>query len=281
MTEGLNQLAKGIGKAIETVPGVYDDSLKPATQEIGKTLTLIPRTINAALVPLRKWIAVRENNLAETEKLLAEKLAHVSADKIVTPEPYVAVPTIQAISYSMDNIELRNLYANLLAKAMNIDTKESVHPAYIDIIKQLSPSDALFLQHLCDNGMCIPTINYYLIKYEKTTHLEFIKGSTRKPILPRYVSYANKIPYDILQVCIDNLERLGIIEVEMGHQLTSENVYELLNSEASEIYNEAVDYAQSLDSNLNSFEPYQEHGYINLTIFGHSFCGICIDNNPS
>ena len=126
MPEGLDKLASGVGKAIKTVPDLYDDALKPATQESGKTLALIPRAINAALVPLRQWIAEREYKLAETEKLLAKKLEHVGEEKIVTPEAYVAVPAIQAISYSMNSEELRNLYANLLAKAMNSDTKDQV-----------------------------------------------------------------------------------------------------------------------------------------------------------
>ena len=49
-------------------------------------------------------------------------------EKIVEPEPYVAVPAIQAISYAMNSDELRNLYANLLAKSMIKDTKDTVHP---------------------------------------------------------------------------------------------------------------------------------------------------------
>lgn len=70
METGVNKLLEGTGEAIKTVPELYDDGLKPAVQESGKTLSLLPKTINAALVPLRKWIAEREYSLAETEKLL-------------------------------------------------------------------------------------------------------------------------------------------------------------------------------------------------------------------
>lgn len=52
----MNDIAKdllGNGKEI------YDDALKPAAQEAGKTLALIPQTINAALAPLRQWIEYR------------------------------------------------------------------------------------------------------------------------------------------------------------------------------------------------------------------------------
>ena len=92
----------------------------------------------------------REYNVAETEKLLSQKLKNVDPNKIVQPEPYVAVPALQAISYSMNNDELRNLYANLLSKSMNIDTKDSVHPSFVEIIKQLSPFDAILLKKIAD-----------------------------------------------------------------------------------------------------------------------------------
>lgn len=92
MTEGFDKLAGAIGDTLKTAPTLYEDVLQSTTQESGKTLALIPRAINAALVPLRQWIAEREYKIAETEKLLAQKLEHVGEEKIVTPEAYVAVP---------------------------------------------------------------------------------------------------------------------------------------------------------------------------------------------
>ncbi len=142
MSDNVRDFLDNAEKLVELVPEAYNDSLKPTVKECGKVLSIIPKTINAALVPLQKWIANREYSLAETEKLLAQKLEHVGEDNIVTPEAYVAVPAIQAISYCLDNDELRNLYANLLAKSMVIDTKDQVHPSFVEIIKQLSPLDA-------------------------------------------------------------------------------------------------------------------------------------------
>lgn len=110
--------SKDITEIVKDAPQVYEDGLKPAVAESGKTLALIPKAINAALAPLRIWIAQREYNVAETEKLLEKKLEKVGAENIVSPEAYVAVPAIQAISYSMNSEELRDLYANLLAASM-------------------------------------------------------------------------------------------------------------------------------------------------------------------
>ena len=143
MPEGLDKLAGAIGDTLKTAPTLYEDALQPTIQEVGKFVARIPRAINAAFSGLDKWILNKEYAIDETKKLLAQKLADVDPEKIVEPEPYVAVPAIQAISYSMNSEELRNLYANLLAKAMNSDTKDFVHPSFVEIIKQMSPIDSL------------------------------------------------------------------------------------------------------------------------------------------
>lgn len=114
MSNKSNDFLNSTGKVLDIVPNVYADLAQPAAKEVGKTVSLIPRIINAALAPLRQWIVTKEYNIKETEALLAKKLENVNADRIVSPEPYVAVPAFEAISYSMDSKELRELFANLL-----------------------------------------------------------------------------------------------------------------------------------------------------------------------
>lgn len=151
MSEGLDKLAHGVGKAIETVPEVYQDAFQLTVQETGKLVSRIPRAINAAFSGLDKWILNKEYSIDETKKLIAQKLENVDPEKIVAPEAYVAIPALQAISYSMDSQELRDLYANLLSKAMNIETKSDVHPAFVDIISSLSPLDTRVFKFIIEH----------------------------------------------------------------------------------------------------------------------------------
>ncbi len=204
MSEGLDKLAGAIGDTLKTAPTLYEDALQQTTQESGKTLALIPRAINAALVPLRQWITEREYKLAETEKLLAQKLEHVGEDKIVTPEAYVAVPAIQAISYSMDSKELRNLYANLLAKAMNSDTKDRVHPSFVEMIKQMSPTDALIFSEIIIEPIR-PIIS-----------INVISPDGGKESFAENCSWISNISLTTCRTSFDNLSRLGLIEIPSG-----------------------------------------------------------------
>ena len=201
MPEGINQLVEGFGKALETVPELYTDLAQPSVQETGKFIARIPRAINAALLGVDQWIEKQEYNVAETKKLLAQKLENVSPDKIVQPEPYVAVPAIQAISYSMENNELRNMYANLLAKSMVVDTKDLVHPAFVEIIKQMSPIDAQIFAIICQSEY-MPLINLKIDQgFEGYRHVQ------------NYCSWMDKFSIKQVSASIDNLIRLGLIVV--------------------------------------------------------------------
>lgn len=270
MSEGLDKLTGAIGDTLKTAPTLYEDVLQPTTQESGEILALIPRTIKAALLPLRQWIAEREYKLAETEKLLAKKLEHVGEDKIVTPEPYVAVPAIQGISYSMDSEELRNLYANLLAKAMNSDTKDMVHPCFVEIIKQMSPIDALVLNEIaCSNYF--PVVSLSIKEYE-SSDLNLIKkmqGIIRSYSYPNitYISFAS---YESVLVSLDNLLRLKLTEERFS--LKNDIPQKIQNASLYQNYKKKL---QNLMSRDNWEYEEQVHSFT-LSFLGRNFCDICL-----
>ena len=68
INNGLNTFLDAAGKTLKTAPKLYDDLVQPTAKQLGKTLELIPRSINAALSPAWNWVIHREYNMAETEK---------------------------------------------------------------------------------------------------------------------------------------------------------------------------------------------------------------------
>lgn len=262
MPTGLESLAKATGKAIETVPEIYDDGLKQATQESGKLLAIIPQTINSVLLPLRKWNIEREYNYKETEKLLAQKLEQVSPDKIVTPDAYVAVPALQAISYSMDSEELRNLYANLLAKSMIEDSKDSVHPSFIEIIKQMSPVDAKIFK-LIFQADVRPLIDLTVASGAGGTHpIQF------------HCSWIDILPIKQVATSIDNLIRLGLIEIPYGVSYTTKSVYDRIKQ--NPLFQTLEQQSLTALGTGDKFE-YEEQ-YIKITDLSTLFYTVCVLN---
>lgn len=214
MNEEIDKLSKGIGKAVETVPELYHDALQPSAQEAGKLIARIPRAINAIFAGLDKWILRREFGVEETKKLLAVKLDKTDPEKIVEPEPYVAIPAIQAISYAMNSNELRNMYANLLAKSMIIDTKDTVHPSFVEIIKQMSPIDARIFQLIMESQLR-PIINL-------KKQLESGGGL----LIQSHCSWIKTFSIKQCATSIDNLLRLGLIEIPYGDSYSNAEVYD-------------------------------------------------------
>jgi len=262
ITNGLNAFIDSSGKLLEVAPKLYEDAIQEPAKETSKTLGLIPKTINAALVPLRQWIAHKEYNMAETEKLLAYKLENLDPKKIVPPEPYVAVPAIQAISYSKDNEQLRNLYANLLSKSMNVDTKDNVHPSFVEIIKQLSPLDAKLLKKLFyAQKDPIPKLKLSLQASENDfNHIDV----WRTVLHPN--CYTDLSLIESYLISLDNLERLKLIIINDDSYLNPPQLYTEIESSIDKEY----------FSKLRSDLPYVnlQKGFISLSDFGKKFISI-------
>lgn len=256
------EVVKEIGK------DVYTDGVKPVVKPTGELVGLVPRAIKAALSPIEKWILRREYNVEETKKILEKKLENVPPELIEEPEPHIAVPAIQYISYCMDNDELRDMYANLLANSMNKVTKNGVHPSFVEIIKQLSPDEARIMKDfkLVDTQ---PTLS---LRAEK----DFGEGIIYLKSYSKVGYLANCEKPDDIPKYFDNLKRLGLIEVHNNHYLTEDSIYEDL---------ESTKYIQM----MKAHNPYVSQGftkvetirgYVELSEFGKSFCNICIGNEP-
>ena len=222
MPEGLDKLAGAVGDTLKTAPTVYEDAIQPTVQEIGKFVARVPRAINAAFSGLDKWILNREYAIDETKKLLEIKLENVDPEKIVTPEAYVAVPAIQAISYSMNSEELRNLYANLLAKAMNSDTKNEIHPSFIEIIKQMSPIDSLVFKTIMQRESN-PIIDLVYNKYES----DFPIAVESRTILEN-VTDINIAPVETICISIENLIKQGLISIPEDKAYSDDTIYDCI-----------------------------------------------------
>lgn len=147
-----NNITKGIvDKADGVLVEVYKDAVSPVIKPIGEILGFLPRTLKLALSGWEKWLINGEETIRLTAETVREKLQVIPTEKLTEPEPYVAIPAMQQLSYCVNNDELRDLYANLLVSSMNTDKKWQVHPAFVDIIKQLTPDEAKFIKTLMPN----------------------------------------------------------------------------------------------------------------------------------
>lgn len=267
MSTGVDSFLDATGKAVEVFPKLYDDMIQPTAQETGKILARIPQAINAAFSSLDMWIANRDYNVEETKKLLAKKLENVEPEKIVPPEPYVAVPALQAISYSMNSEELRNMYANLLANSMNSDTKNSVHPSFVEIIKQLSPFEAKLLK-----SFSISTVKKFpIVMVRGSIDDDDSEGVDifKHIIEPKFGIESDNI--NTFAIAIDNLIRLNLFLVNYEKFFINTDLYTpILNSDLF------LDMKNLISNNSKFNHCINKNGLLEISDLGDSFIKICI-----
>lgn len=153
--EGTINAATGLLKEIP----VYQDALQPAAKELGVALQTIAKTVNLALAPVSAmvWGYEKIKDFAATR--LAEKLKDVPEGKITTPDATIAGPALEALKYTGHKEELRDMYASLIATAMDADNLLKAHPAFVEIIKQLSPDEAKIVAYMNINGSQQPKVD--------------------------------------------------------------------------------------------------------------------------
>lgn len=276
-------IVDGASAVLNAVPEVYNDLAKPAACETGKFLGRIPRAINAALIPLDLWITKREYELEKTKKLLEIELADVDPSKIVSPESYVAVPALQSIAYSMDSEELRTMYAKLLAKSMNTDYRESVHPSFVEIIKQLSPLDAQNLKYITNNESPIAE---YRLCFEKQCpapegidvsvgtlendiyYNDFVEPGYDLIITNVFLLNPQQDDLKIQAASISSLQRLGLVRIKYDESATDADYLPFMKTKEF----------------IDTQEKYKEtrilkvqQGLVMLSPIGDQFCRTCIE----
>lgn len=133
------------------LPAVYRDLASGATREVGEVLQ---RSVRLALAPVRAALW----SIEQIEAFLATEIPQRLAERQVEPEAVhpppgnVASGVVLGLLVAGGEESIRAMYAELLATAMSTgpaeDTEDSeVHPAYPEVIRQLSAADASRLQH--------------------------------------------------------------------------------------------------------------------------------------
>jgi hypothetical protein len=143
------------------------DALQPATQDFGQTVRPLGReagelavelgrtgirTVRALLRPVTGLVWGVEQIEDWLQETIEQKLSDVPEERRIEPPLLIAGPAIQAVRFASNEPELRDMFANLLARSMDADTAGLVHPAYVEVIKQLAPAEARMLRFMANRG---------------------------------------------------------------------------------------------------------------------------------
>ena len=122
---------------------IYKSGLSDGVEEFGKALTTVGKAVNTLLLPVTGLIWGANEIATWLNKDVSKKLKDVSPEKIVAPNPHVVGPAIEALKFTAQEQELRDMFSELIASSLNSDKRDEAHPSFVEIIKSMDKTDAL------------------------------------------------------------------------------------------------------------------------------------------
>lgn len=240
-----------------------DENTTVAARNVGESAVIISKTVKNCLLPLAAVNYAFDKARIYFEKIFAkdleEKTQTIPSEKIIEPKPSIAGPALQGLAFCHEEVDLKEMYLHLLSSAMNSDKAEQNHPAFVEIIKQLTATEAQLLRLFIKND--VPEIIGRVI-YKSEATREHIAG--KKHILSLYIG---EDPYynDNIPSYIENWVRLGLIYVSYEAHLLPER-YELLESRK--------EYIEDVSEAPQTYKKELQRGYLVRTPFGAQFAEI-------
>ena len=137
----------GLGKVANSklVQNVYADLNKAGATEQGAKLAADTiKALRLFTAPIQ-LLALGQDLL---EKRLERVRNKVPEERQIEAHPQIAGPILQNLRFMVDGDILTEMYLNLLARAIDRDRVGEANPAFVKIIEQLCPDEALLLLKL-------------------------------------------------------------------------------------------------------------------------------------
>lgn len=257
----------GLAKAIP----VYQDIAQPAAQEVGRALQTVAKTVHIVLAPVSALVWGYDQIREFIATKVSDRLKNVPPENIITPKPNVAGPALEALRYTGHESTLSDLYANLLAASMDKATANGAHPAFVEIIKQLTPDEAKLVA-LFVGDRVLPIMN---LRWDQKPNAEGTTGG--KMVLVNFSHLGQMAGCEFPQMTptyLDNLCRLGLAEIPAIGEYTSKGVYESIESDP-----EIRAVIAELEK-VPTITPILEKKYLRVTELGKQFAAICVVPKP-
>jgi hypothetical protein len=247
-------------------------ALDPAARAYAKRLAVKEQIRLKILQPLGMLVGISrdyfENDFADD---LADRVAQIPDEELITPRFSVAGPTVQGIAFTVDEPELRSMYLNLLAAASDARVASTAHPSFAEIIRQLSSEEAVLL------GPVLQRLELPIIEIRSKVATADERSTIGWKVESRHVmDWRDQgvqvfVPERSLQVV--NWQRLGLVHVEYGTWLVPDGAYDAYDW--AESNPRMIELRAALDT-----EDFQritvERGVLTVTDFGKAFWRVVI-----
>lgn len=246
---------------VNIFPKFLDKALSSPAEAVGNTLSSVWQIVFGGIDSYSDRVNYKRTfNNEQFRKSLEEKIMTIPDENIVEPPLHVLGPALEASKFYFENEQLRDMFAQLIASSINSDTADFVHPAFIEIIKQLSPDEAKILKYIKTDFF--PLLSIF-----------FKTGQTfgMSPVILNFTNIGEKAGCEHpikTMAYLDNLKRLGLIEFYENSKMADESQYIPLKEHGN------MQDQYKMASFLG--EPVYKESTAKATIFGKIFYSTCV-----
>jgi len=273
-----NKGEKLISQAFGPAAEEFGQEIRPIGTEVG---ALAVRATRALLKPVGGLIwgfEKVEDWLAES---IAPKIEKIPPKFRIEPSLIIAGPTIDAMKYCGSEPHIRELFANLLVTSMDSRSASDSHPAFVEMVKQMSPDEAKMLKFMArgykENTPIIEV-------YRAFERMEKNKDGTPVVSISRVFGPYSPIAFyarcsNMLEVptLISNLARLEIIQILFPADVSEETTEELLSDSIIQKFRKEIENEPILKGCQFRYNT----GWIRLTPLGERFLDACVRAHQS
>ncbi|WNC94383.1 Abi-alpha family protein [Paraburkholderia sp. FT54] len=130
----------------EVVKSAYDDAVSPVLKETGKFGQDILKTLRLVFFPVQ-YAAALQDRLA---KHLERSIARVPEERRVAPVESLALPIADQFKFHDEQSVVGQMFERLLSRAMDRERVGEAHPAFVQIVGQLAPDEAVLIKQIAD-----------------------------------------------------------------------------------------------------------------------------------
>ena len=192
---------------MELMPNCVDNAIKNLTNEPAMSIgTLIKDAIylkfGSISYKAEKRRLYEKYGLIELEARLKLCIEQIPSEKLIEPDYQTIMLALDNVDSCINSEELRNLFANLIARSCHSDYKELIHPSFSETLKQMSPYDAKILKYYVSNKP------ERLITY---TYFNNSENDFYNKVPYTFDTYPNQHEARYISFSLSSLMRLGIL----------------------------------------------------------------------
>lgn len=248
----------------------FSESSRGTGEALGRATLMVATVIEKAVASPKLvklgWEEIKE----KIQPLLQGKLANTPPERIQSPPMMIAGPTLESLRFTYDQDELCEMFSNLLVTSMDRDRAHTAHPAFVQIINQLTPDEANILIFWKRKQYT----QYPVINVTSADKGEEWKGI---PMLENYCNIgrdADILYPNLVTSYISNICRLEIAEIPFGISLSDKQQYKSLEKDPS-----VLNLKEEIEQTGRVFKVDQR--VLTTTPFGRQFMEACISVEPN